>query len=114
MKKRLLNITSAVVASCVMFFSSNVVSAATLQERLYGNDRYQTNSKIVDSGWTSSEYAVVASGEDFADALCASPLAQQNKAPILLTNKDNLSIENKKQLSRLKVKKYLLLVELEL
>ncbi|ACQ52168.1 cell wall-binding repeat-containing protein [Clostridium botulinum] len=105
MKKRLLNITSAVVASCVMFFSSNVVSAATLQERLCGNNRYETNSKIVDSGWTSSEYAVVASGEDFADALCASPLAQQNKAPILLTNKDNLSIENKKQLSRLKVKK---------
>ncbi|APH16105.1 cell wall binding repeat 2 family protein [Clostridium sporogenes] len=105
MKKRLLNITSAVVASCVMFFSSNVVSAAALQERLCGNNRYETNSKIVDSGWTESEYAVIVSGEDFADALCASPLAEQNKAPILLTNKDNLSIENKKQLSKLKVKK---------
>nr|WP_024932998.1 cell wall-binding repeat-containing protein [Clostridium botulinum]APQ74455.1 cell wall binding repeat 2 family protein [Clostridium botulinum]AUM86609.1 N-acetylmuramoyl-L-alanine amidase [Clostridium botulinum]AUN09424.1 N-acetylmuramoyl-L-alanine amidase [Clostridium botulinum]AUN20468.1 N-acetylmuramoyl-L-alanine amidase [Clostridium botulinum]AUN24252.1 N-acetylmuramoyl-L-alanine amidase [Clostridium botulinum] len=105
MKKRLLNITSAVVASCVMFFSSNVVSAATLQERLCGNNRYETNSKIVDSGWTSSEYAVVASGDDFADALCAAPLAKQNKAPILLANKDTLSIESKKQLSRLKVKK---------
>ncbi|MDS1004670.1 cell wall-binding repeat-containing protein [Clostridium sporogenes] len=86
-------------------FSSNVVSAATLQERLFGSDRYETNSKIVDSGWTESEYAVIVNGEDFADALCASPLAQENKAPIILTKKDNLSIENKKQLSKLKVKK---------
>ncbi|NFS08966.1 cell wall-binding repeat-containing protein [Clostridium botulinum] len=105
MKKRVLSITSAIAVSCVMFFSSNVVRAATLQERLFGNDRYETNSKIVDSGWTESEYAVVASGDDFADALCAAPLAKQNKAPILLANKDTLSIESKKQLSRLKVKK---------
>ncbi|MCS4469015.1 cell wall-binding repeat-containing protein [Clostridium botulinum] len=83
-------------------FSSNVVSAATLQERLCGNNRYETNSKIVDSGWTSSEYAVVASGDDFADALCAAPLAKQNKAPILLANKDTLSIESKNNYQGLK------------
>ncbi|MCS4472502.1 cell wall-binding repeat-containing protein [Clostridium botulinum] len=83
-------------------FSSNVVRAATLQERLFGNDRYETNSKIVDSGWTESEYAVVASGDDFADALCAAPLAKQNKAPILLANKDTLSIESKNNYQGLK------------
>ncbi|EJO5348343.1 cell wall-binding repeat-containing protein [Clostridium botulinum] len=105
MRKRLLSIISAVAVSCVMFFSSNTVSAATLQDRLWGNDRYETNSKIVQAGWTLSEYAVIASGDDFADALCATPLAEEKKAPILLTNKDTLNIESKKQLSRLKVKK---------
>jgi putative cell wall-binding protein len=105
MRKRLLSIISVVAVSCVIFFVPNSVSAANLQDRLWGKDRYETNSKIVDAGWTSSEYAVIASGEDFADALCAAPLAEEKKAPILLTNKDNLNIESKKQLSRLKVKK---------
>jgi ABC-type amino acid transport/signal transduction systems, periplasmic component/domain len=105
MKKRLLMSISAAAVSCIIFFTSNLVKAATLQDRLWGNDRYQTNSKIVDSGWTSSEYAVIASGEGFADALCAAPLAEQYKAPILLTGKDDLSIESKKELLRLKVEK---------
>ncbi|MCW6061414.1 cell wall-binding repeat-containing protein [Clostridium sporogenes] len=105
MRKRLLSIICTIAVSCVMCFTSNTVSAATLQDRLCGNNRYKTNSKIVDAGWTSSEYAVIASGEDFADALCAAPLAEQNKAPIILTYKNTLSTESKKQLSRLKVKK---------
>jgi putative cell wall-binding protein len=105
MRKRLLSIISAIAASSVMFFTSNVVRAATLQDRLWGNDRYQTNSKIVDSGWTSSEYALIASGEGFADALCAAPLAEQYKAPILLTGKNTLNQESRNQLSKLKVKK---------
>lgn len=105
MRKRLLSIISTVAVSSVMFLTSNVVRAATLQDRLWGNDRYQTNSKIVDSGWTSSEYALIASGEGFADALCAAPLAQQYKAPILLTGKNTLSPESGTQLSKLKVKK---------
>lgn len=107
MRKRLLGIISTIAVSSVMvfIFTSSAVKAATLQDRLWGNDRYQTNSKIVDSGWTTSEYAVIASGDGFADALCAAPLAQQYKAPILLTSKDTLSTEIKSQLSRLNVKK---------
>lgn len=105
MKKRLLMSIFAAAVSCIIFFTSGVVKAATLQDRLWGNDRYQTNSKIVDLGWTSSEYAVIASGEGFADALCAAPLADQYKAPILLTGKEALSIESKEQLLKLKVGK---------
>lgn len=59
MKKGLSSIIFGIAVSCVMFFVPNIVSAATLQDRLCGNDRYQTNSKIVDYGWTSSEYAVI-------------------------------------------------------
>lgn len=105
MNKRLLMSIFAAAVSCIIFFTSGVVKAATLQDRLWGNDRYQTNSKIVDSGWTSSEYAVIASGEGFADALCAAPLAEQYKAPILLTGKETLSTESKEQLLKLKVEK---------
>ncbi|MCT8976991.1 cell wall-binding repeat-containing protein [Clostridium sp. CX1] len=105
MKKRLLMSISTAIVSCLIFFTSSVVKAATLQDRLWGNDRYETNSKIVSSGWTSSQYAVIASGEGFADALCAAPLAKQYKAPILLTSKNALGIESKDQLLKLKVEK---------
>ncbi|OBR94158.1 MULTISPECIES: cell wall-binding repeat-containing protein [Clostridium] len=105
MKKRLSGIIFTAAIFCGVFFTSNVVSAATLQDRLCGNNRYETNSKIVDSGWISSEYAVIASGEGFADALCAAPLAEKNKAPIVLTSRNALSSEAKEQLTRLKVKK---------
>ncbi|AGY78181.1 cell wall-binding repeat-containing protein [Clostridium autoethanogenum] len=105
MKKKLSGIIFTAAIFCGMFLTSNVVSAATLQDRLCGNNRYETNSKIVDSGWTSSEYVVIASGEGFADALCAAPLAEKNKAPILLTGRDALSSEAKEQLTRLKVKR---------
>lgn len=105
MKKRLLMYISIAAVSCLIFLTSNVVKAATLQDRLWGNDRYETNSKIVSSKWTSSQYAVIASGEGFADALCAAPLAEQYKAPILLTGKNDLGIESKNQLLTLKVEK---------
>lgn len=105
MKKRLLMSISTAIVSCLIFFTSNVVKAATLQDRLWGNDRYETNFKIISSGWTLSQYAVIASGEGFADALCAAPLAKQYKAPILLTSKNALGIESKDQLLKLKVEK---------
>ncbi|GAA0739711.1 cell wall-binding repeat-containing protein [Clostridium oceanicum] len=105
MRKKLISITFVLALCCAMFFTSNVVKAETSQERLCGNNRYETNSKIVEKGWSESKYAVIASGQGFADALCASPLAKQYKAPILLTNKNTLNKESKEQLSRLKVKK---------
>lgn len=105
MRKKLISITFVLALCCAMFFTSNVVKAATSQERLCGNNRYETNSKIVEKGWSESKYAVIASGQGFADALCASPLAKQYKAPILLTDKNALNKETKNQLSNLKVKK---------
>lgn len=91
------------VALFTLMFTTNV-NAATLQNRLSGSDRYQTNSKIVQQGWTTSEYAIIASGEGFADALCAAPLAKKYNAPILLTEKNALNLNAKNELTKLDVK----------
>ncbi|WP_051541819.1 cell wall-binding repeat-containing protein [Clostridium lundense] len=82
------------------------VSAATPPEtpRLWGADRYETAVKISQAGWTTSEYAVIASGEGYADALCAAPLAKVNNAPILLTKRNELNEKTLKELKRLGVK----------
>lgn len=65
-------------------------------ERLYSSDRYETSYSIFRKGWTSSSYAVLASGTDYPDALCATPLAAKYNAPILLVS--NNSLENQKSL----------------
>lgn len=73
-------------------------------ERLYGSNRFKTSVAISKDGFTKSDYVVLATGEDFPDALCAAPLAAKYGAPILLTSKDSLSIEVDNEISRLEAK----------
>lgn len=72
--------------------------------RLWGQDRYETAVKVSQAGWENSDYAIIASGEGYADALSAAPLAKANNAPILLTGKDSLSQNTLDELKRLNVK----------
>ncbi|WP_179632075.1 cell wall-binding repeat-containing protein [Clostridium peptidivorans] len=106
MRKIMLNVVSALTLSLSVLLTFQV-SAATLEDRLAGNNRYETGAEIVSKGWTTSDYAVIASGEGFADALCAAPLAKKYNAPILLTGKNTLDPNTKNQLERLEVKNVL-------
>ncbi|MEY8000455.1 cell wall-binding repeat-containing protein [Clostridium sp. Mt-5] len=72
--------------------------------RLGGQDRYQTSSKISQSGWDTSDYVVLASGENYPDALCAAPIAKKYSAPILLTTSKTLNGDIKDEITRLKAK----------
>lgn len=76
-------------------YSSDKVTA----KRIYGSDRYETSYKLFKEGWTSSKYVVLASGADYPDALCATPLASKYDAPILLVK--NMSLTRQKQLVNL-------------
>lgn len=70
-------------------------------KRLSGNNRYATAKAISNYGWTSSNYVIIAQGENFPDALCSVPLAKKYNAPILLTAKDTLTKEAEEELMRL-------------
>ncbi|MCH5138137.1 cell wall-binding repeat-containing protein, partial [Clostridiaceae bacterium UIB06] len=110
MKKRMKK-TLSVIAMASLITTSvvtmNVEAAgvtSTESPRLWGQNRYETAVKVSQTGWTTSDYAVVASGEGYADALSAAPLAKANNAPILLTQKDSLSQTTLDELKRLQVK----------
>jgi len=77
--------------------------SSVISNRLAGQERYETSAKIAKAGWDSSYYAVIASGDDFPDALCGAPLAGKYDAPILLTSKYTLESQTKKELTRLNV-----------
>ena len=92
-----------VIASAALFSMSSNVHAAELN-RIYGKDRYETSISISKEGWTSSPTAIIASGENFPDALCSVPLAKKYNSPIFLSSKNGLSDNCKKQITKLGVK----------
>lgn len=73
--------------------------------RLGGSDRYATSTAISGANWDTSDNAVLVSGQAFADALSAAPLAKKLDAPILLTPSGSLNSGVSSELTRLKVKK---------
>lgn len=72
--------------------------------RLAGGDRYETMAKIVEQGYGSSDWAVVVSGDDYADALMAAGLAGSKHAPVVLTQKGALTDSAAHQLRRMNAK----------
>lgn len=65
-------------------------SATSPNNRIGGLDRYDTARKIAERTYGNARNVVIASGENFPDALAASYLAGSLNAPILLTQKDSI------------------------
>lgn len=80
--------------------------AAPVVDRLAADDRYGTAIEVSKAGWGAgtAQYAIVATGEDFKDALCAAPLARKLNAPILLNGYSTLDVRVSDELNRLGVK----------
>ncbi|ADY56633.1 N-acetylmuramoyl-L-alanine amidase family 2 [Syntrophobotulus glycolicus DSM 8271] len=73
-------------------------------DRISGSDRYITANAISQKGWEQSDYVVLARGDDFADALCAGPLASKYNAPILMTQPAEISQSTLEEIKRLGAK----------
>lgn len=72
-------------------------------ERLGGQNRFETNASIVDKlNVKEGTPVVIASGENFPDALSISSIAATKEYPILLVNKDNISNVIKDELNKIK------------
>lgn len=104
MNKKVLLFCSSLLIAAISLGGVNA-SAKPANNRYYGNGRYETCASIVANGWSgTSDYAVLATGQDFPDSLSAVTLARLYKAPILLTEKNKLTAVTDAQITRLKVK----------
>lgn len=81
-----------------------IVYADSDIDRISGADRYITANAISQKGWEQSDYVVLARGDDFADALCAGPLATKYNAPILMTKPNVIDQSTLDEIKRLGVK----------
>lgn len=78
-------------------------------ERIKGSNRYGTAVELSKKSFpNSADTVVIASGEDYHDALAAVPLAKACKAPLLLTDPKSLPTETLNEIKRLKAKKIIL------
>lgn len=96
----------------LLLFASTTVFAAQSNintKRLSGINRYATSSAVALSKWTQSDYAILAFGEDFPDALSAAPLAKKYNAPILLTETNAIPEETLNTIVQLKVKNIIII-----
>lgn len=57
-------------------------------QRFAGSDRYETSAKVLDSLLNDYPMTILASGENFADALVAAPLAGSLNSPVALVRKN--------------------------
>jgi peptidoglycan hydrolase-like amidase/putative cell wall-binding protein len=78
-------------------------------DRVSGSGRVATAVSASQRFWDSAGSALLATAEDYPDALAASPLAARLDAPMLLTPTDELADSVRAELSRLGVNKVWLL-----
>lgn len=104
LRKKSLSVLMLFFVAVVLLFNckSVKVNAAT-EDRIWGQDRYQTASMIAFNGWKASNYAILVTGENYPDALAATPLSKKYDAPILLTEKNKLSSDTLNTLRALDV-----------
>jgi len=100
--KGILAIIISVLISQIIFVGN--ANASPLVHRIAGYTQYETAAAIANEGWSQSDYAILAYGENFPDALAAAPLARKYNAPILLTEAQNLTPITKQTVQALKVK----------
>ncbi|MEM5818909.1 MAG: cell wall-binding repeat-containing protein, partial [Desulfitobacterium hafniense] len=80
------------------------ITGKVTKERLQGPDRYLTAAAISHKGWEQGNDVILASGENYADALTGAVLAGMLDAPVLLTGKDGLNEAVLKEIKRLHAK----------
>lgn len=77
--------------------------------RYGGGDRIETSLRISQAGWDTAQVVVLATSEDYPDALTAAPLAGKYHAPILLTPSEYLPNTVGDEIKRLKPRKIVLI-----
>ncbi|KLU66893.1 N-acetylmuramoyl-L-alanine amidase LytC precursor [Desulfosporosinus acididurans] len=101
----------AVISNLVPFHSlvAQAAPADSITDRIYGNTLYDTAIEISKAGWDQAPVAVLATGQNFPDALTGSVLAHKVNGPLLLTESDHLDPAVLSELKRLGTKNVYLL-----
>lgn len=104
--KEVMSIVAIALAAQTMMFNNAYATGNQINEdKIVGTNRYETAIEVSKKGWPNgATNAVIVNDNSISDAISATPFANAKDAPILLTNKDTLNEETKKQLKDLGVK----------
>lgn len=104
-------ITFLLCFSLFLLLSQKAFAVSSVKlNRIAGDNRYKTSVEISKTGWPQgSQYVVLATSENYPDALSAAPLAKKYNCPILLTGNSKLDSDTAAELKRLKTKQVLII-----
>lgn len=85
----------------LLFLKSYSAYAAFPFKRLAGTDRYATAVEVAKELDLNSGYVVLASGDNYPDALCAAPLAGKFNASLFLTGSSGLDSNTEDEVKRM-------------
>ncbi len=103
--KRCIFVSLTLILCLGAFVPDALALSAISTHRISGDTRYTTAANIAKEGWSGgSQWAIIACGSNFPDALASTPLATKYNAPILLTEKDSLTAVTKSTLTALGTK----------
>lgn len=85
-------------------YELNYITSSIPEKKIIGNSRYETAAKISQSTFKTAENVVIVNSKAISDGLCATPLAKQKNAPILLTDDNKLDDKTKEEIKRLGAK----------
>jgi len=97
------------VCMIALMFLAGTASAEIEVDRIYGDDRYETAVEISKETWDTADTVVIATGQDYPDALAGAPLAYAKEAPILLTRSSDLPRVTENEINRLGARKAVIL-----
>ena len=109
--KFLVAVLVVTMVSTMLTFNSvqaSTTGSTIISHRISGDDRYSTADALCEK-FTSADTVIIASGENFPDALCAAPLSKQYNAPILLSSSTGLTKETLAEIVRLKATKAIII-----
>ncbi len=109
MKKRYIGLLLAFIMIISVVLPVVAFGATITIERVSGTNRYETAIEVSKREFVTSDNVVLASGENFADALAGGQLSVILPAPILLTTAKKLDEGVKAELGRLNAKKVYIL-----
>ena len=91
------------IAAVILGAAPAGVLAEPAYEKIAGTDRYQTAIQISQRGYSPGvEAVVIATGENYPDALSAAPLAAAYGGPVLLTRSAVLDEATRAEIARLR------------
>ncbi|WP_051599164.1 cell wall-binding repeat-containing protein [Metaclostridioides mangenotii] len=82
----------------------NKPETTVYENKLVGENRYQTAIKVSNEGWDEAKAVVIVNSDSIVDALSVTPYAKWLGGPILLTEGNKLNSDTKKEILRLKAK----------
>ncbi len=90
---------NSVLSDSVIVKINNITNNNVINNRIFGDERQDTNAKVIEKFYTNSSYekVLVTKSDPLVDALTAGPLAAKLKTPIVIVG-NNISQTQKKVL----------------